>query len=131
MNSLTDNSPVGGTFSPGHPPDKPDFWEVVYAGGANVWSSTDRNAQVIAFKPQGVLTRARKEGSWLALADQPGYILISRNGRTLMRPTGSAPDATEAIMVCPIRFAVQDAKLIAVDEARQVTKDITCLGWQP
>merc|ERR1712228_738621 len=34
-------------------------------------------------------------------------------------------------MVCPVRFEMQNDKMIAVDQARQVSKEITCLGWQP
>mmetsp|Transcript_71929 Transcript_71929/g.227325 ORF Transcript_71929/g.227325 Transcript_71929/m.227325 type:complete len:439 (-) Transcript_71929:78-1394(-) len=66
-------------------PKATEVWEVVFAGSVNVRSAKSTDADRLTQLPRGVLVRGRQEGAWLALDDEPGFVLIADGSRTLLR----------------------------------------------
>lgn len=58
-------------------------WQVVRAGFTNVRSSKYFE-RVIGMKAPCVMVRGKREGGWVKLDGEPGYIVISHNGETIL-----------------------------------------------
>merc|ERR1712187_973169 len=71
------------------------FWSITHPGGSNVRESANPDAQVLGVKPCQAIIRGTLEGEWLKLNDEPGYIMMRRNGKEFVRPAPEARSAAE------------------------------------
>jgi len=65
-------------------------WEVVFQGRVKVRREKDTSSPIIASKMSGSLICGRKEGQWLALDSEPGYMLIAAGDTVLLRVADEA-----------------------------------------
>mmetsp|Transcript_35611 Transcript_35611/g.70410 ORF Transcript_35611/g.70410 Transcript_35611/m.70410 type:complete len:665 (-) Transcript_35611:127-2121(-) len=61
------------------------LWEVVYSSGVNIRLAKDPSSLVIGCKPAGSIVCGRQEGDWLALAGEPGFMMLSSGATCLLR----------------------------------------------
>mmetsp|Transcript_607 Transcript_607/g.1466 ORF Transcript_607/g.1466 Transcript_607/m.1466 type:complete len:596 (-) Transcript_607:93-1880(-) len=59
-------------------------WEVVWKSGVNVRAAKDTSAEALCTKSQGERVSGRKEGPWLALTSEPGFMLTSSGTHKLL-----------------------------------------------
>jgi len=60
-------------------------WEVVYDGALNVRAEKDFDADIINTKLEGTIVVGRREGDWLALIREPGYMRMDLEDKVLLR----------------------------------------------
>lgn len=74
-------------------------WEVVHFTFVNVRNDKSRQAKILGAKASGATVYGQQEGEWLALIDEPGYILISdATHGTLLQRAAETGDMMGAIV---------------------------------
>ena len=63
---------------------KAGLWRVVIQGGVYVRRTRDPASQQIGARREGEVVRGMKEGDWVALADEPGYVRIYNRQQILL-----------------------------------------------
>jgi len=61
------------------------LWQVINEGFNNVRSGKHLFARVIGMKVKCLVIPGRREGNWIKLLHEPGYMLISESGQSLLR----------------------------------------------
>jgi len=96
-----------------------EVWTVAWKSGVNVRSRKSVASEVLGVKNYEDSVRGRREGNWLALEGEPGYIIITLKGTgTLLRRAAWTSGETIAADGAP--FALTD------EEREQVNDPATC-----
>ena len=66
-------------------------WVVAPEGGANVRKEKDLASEMLATKKNGTIVTGKREGDWVALTDEPGYMML-RNGSTILLQPKDTPE---------------------------------------
>eukprot|EP00419_Tripos_fusus_P085267 CAMPEP_0172865986 /NCGR_PEP_ID=MMETSP1075-20121228/81722_1 /TAXON_ID=2916 /ORGANISM="Ceratium fusus, Strain PA161109" /LENGTH=599 /DNA_ID=CAMNT_0013715093 /DNA_START=75 /DNA_END=1871 /DNA_ORIENTATION=+ len=61
-------------------------WEVVHDGPMNVRKGKDLGSEVVSVKLPGTFVPGQRDGDWIALFNEPGFMRIAFQGRTFLRP---------------------------------------------
>lgn len=69
-----------------------DAWRVVTKHGLYVRSRKDTSSRVLGVKPPGTVVLGHREGDWVALLDQPGFLLVSSASRIFLKRTSAVTD---------------------------------------
>lgn len=80
-------------------------WEVVHFTFVNVRSakSRDAHAKILGAKASGAIFYGQQEGDWVALSDEPGYIMIRNEDQgTLLQRVGEGGDMEAIAYTQPI-----------------------------
>jgi len=62
-----------------------ELWQVIWQDSVHVREAADRSTQSLGIKDQGCVVRGCQQGSWVALSDEPGFMLISDGDCELLR----------------------------------------------
>jgi len=61
-------------------------WEVVHDGPMNVRKERDLSSKVVSVKLPGTFIPGKRDGDWIALFNEPGFMRIALEGKTFLRP---------------------------------------------
>merc|ERR1719506_1085791 len=56
---------------------KIESWEVIWQSGVNIRVAKERSAACLGTRRKGAVVSGRQDGSWLALTDEPGFMLVA------------------------------------------------------
>jgi len=69
-----------------------DAWEVVWSGGVRVRETKNTFSSVLGHKDQGAIVHGWKDGHWLHLVDEPGFMMISLKGMTFLKQVNKSDE---------------------------------------
>jgi len=103
-------------------------WEVVASGGVNVRVAADIHAPTIGRgKEMGEVVRGHQAGEWIALADEPGYVMIANiTGKPLMQPRlaqGGSSEFPQGLCAQPVPMG-GSCKIPAGPGGQQLARDV-------
>jgi len=98
-----------------------EYWEVVNKKVA-VREAKDKASSALAGKRMGAIVHARRQDDWLALANEPGFMLISVGEQVLLQKKDEADISIESYEVVYKKVAVRAAKDKSSDALGAKTK---------
>mmetsp|Transcript_97916 Transcript_97916/g.204224 ORF Transcript_97916/g.204224 Transcript_97916/m.204224 type:complete len:900 (+) Transcript_97916:190-2889(+) len=104
-------------------------WVVVTEKGLFVRDEQSQTATVLGSKVSGTTVVGEPQGNWLKLSGQPGYMMISSNGKTLLKPVSdtSAPTTAASCTDCNVKPPKLDCLSWTREGCEAITDRDTCL----
>lgn len=96
---------------------KIERFEVAWQNGVHVRAAKERSAESLGIREEGTIVFGRQDGDWVALSDEPGFMVVSDGGIPLLKKMDQEPDLEAMMQAAETRrleVEAQASRLVAL-----------------